>query len=111
MFSFVCCQSPQRFCTPEVTRQDPRPGKRKKRIEAPETHHFIMELGERMLQQSEATTRLQEKMVDLIQPLGRDLADPIHVFHRSMNNICKGIHSSLWYEYTTAVSNKAVELL
>ena len=70
--------------TPDAVRQNPRAAKRKRRAHSKDSQVFILQIGQLMIQQSEAKTRLQEIMLALMQPMGGDLKNPIQAFHRTM---------------------------
>ena len=53
----------------EAVRQNSHAAKRK-RSDSEDSQAFILQIGQCMIQQSEATTRLQERMVKLMQPKG-----------------------------------------
>ena len=59
----------------------------------------MSQLGEKMMEQTQTSTKLEQQMLEMFAPICKELADLVLMCHHTMSNKCQGIHKDLWEDY------------
>ena len=84
---------------PELPRQDLRGDKRKRASDTSQSLLQMSQLGVKMMEQTQISTKLEQQMLEMFPPICKELADPVLMFHHTMSNKRQGIHKDLWEDY------------
>jgi len=93
------------------TQINPRATKRLRKSQLQEDNEYFHAISARMIEQSESTTRLQERMVELLTVFLGDLSSQNRTFHNQLATLCHNMHPQIWPMYAAAANQNVVDFL